>query len=76
MTRRRVVFAFHGDAVYSHTLMRKLMQDKAIHAIRDSLAHSAPSRNSCSSGSVPKDPNEFESSFVHMQLHNILLGKT
>ena len=38
--------------------------------------HSVPGRNSCPTVSVPKDPNEFASSFAHMQLHNILLGKT
>jgi len=65
--KRRVMFAFHhGDAVSSHTLMRKLAQDKAIHAIRDSLAHSASGRNSCSSSSVPKDPKEFVSTYLSM----------
>ena len=66
MTRRRVVFAFHGDAVCSHTLMRKLMQDKAIHAIRDSQARSVSGRNSCCSSSVPEDPKEFVSTHLSM----------
>ena len=70
MTRRRVVFAFHGDAVCSHTLMRKLVQDKAIHAVRDSQTRSVSGRNSCCFSSAPEDPKEFVSSMCSYVIYS------